>query len=474
MAAQIQFLLNGSPQQVLDEDALMMVSDYLRYRQQKTGTKVVCAEGDCGACTILVYHPEADKKFRSVNSCITPVFSLAGQSVVTIEGLKKSDQLHPVQQSLVENFGSQCGFCTPGIACTMATLHDHALDSNQLISEQKAKNYLTGHLCRCTGYLPILDSVKNSKLDRNFELQQRYAQKEQFEKICQIAQNSILLNSSGVELFIPVSLDEALEYKNKNPEAHLVAGGTDLGVLINKGRLKYTKVISLQNISELYLLTNKKEQILIGARVTLSEVEAWAKTQASEFANLLSIFASPQIKNRATLVGNIVNGSPIGDTIPFLMSCNATLVIQSVHGKRRVAIEDFYLAYKKMDLLPNEIVVGIEIPTLQMSHKLYKASVRKDLDISAVTFAAAYQLGPAGFSYLKIFMGGVGPTVLRLRETEKIFLSAQSRNLFLAEAQAALLNEVSPRDDVRGSAHYRQLVCQNFLARFVSETLEQI
>ncbi len=458
----VHFYLNGKPIKASGRDVFRTTARFLREQLQLTGTKIVCEEGDCGACTCVFQSP-FDKNFKSVDSCIMPVYALDGGHLVTVEGLKTEKSLHPAQTAMMENFGSQCGYCTPGMVCALAALAEHAQIHKKEITEKKAKNYLTGNLCRCTGYDPIIKAALAMELGDFPTLKKRYPQRD-------TKLNSALIETEDFRLHMPATINEALKVKAKNPSAKIVAGATDLGVLQTKGKFEPEDVISLQNIGELHKTWKSAKGMWVGARVTLSELEKINNEE--EFAELLHVFASPQIKNNATLVGNVVNASPIADTIPFLLAADAEVHVKSSKNKREIPLAEFYLGYKKVDLKPTEIVTGVFIPKIKPNSKfkLWKVSTREDLDISTATFAARVDLNKNKIiEDVRIILGGVGPTVMRMKNFEKEWLG-QSFTANLVEGIAKKLKgEVKPLSDVRGSAQYRMQLCQNFFKKFSQE-----
>jgi len=472
MRSSIVFYLNGKRQEVSGDLAFLTVSDYLRYERGLTGTKVVCAEGDCGACTVLVSRMVQGRlgPYHSINSCIAYVYSLDRAHLITVEGLKKDGQLHPVQTAMVEKQGSQCGYCTPGFVCSMALLAEDAICKGFTPDEKKVRNYTTGNLCRCTGYAPILEAGVSMDLGRVTKLSELHGDEAVLSELSLVPHESIRIKGAGKEVFLPRTLSEALTERASDPAIRLSAGTTDLGVVSNKGRLQLNRILSLQQIEELHRIERTPHSVRIGARVSLHQLEREIANDYPGFSSLLRIFASPQIKNSATLVGNLMNASPIADTIPFLRVADAVVILSSPAGERRVGVNEFILpGYKKMDLKANELVTAIELPLTSDEFKLYKVSNRKDLDISAVTFAARYRLEDGVFREFSLALGGVGPSVLRFGKIEKEVIGKPlTRALFQGLSQS-IRNEITPISDVRGSAEYRHRLVGNLLLRFHDE-----
>lgn len=286
----ILFTLNGQPHQVSGADIFLNLADYLRRELGLTGTKVVCSEGDCGACTVLLSRDNID--FISVNSCITPVFSLEGVALVTIEGIS-SKGVHPIQHLVAAQHGAQCGFCTPGIVTTLVGRVDRAkqLGTSSCLSEKQVKNSLTGNLCRCTGYQPIIKAASQLDCDKVDRLGQQFqTPAPHWDSIRVVAK----VLAGECEVYIPRKLTDALSYRDQYPDSQIVAGGTDLEVLINKGKLKLKRILSLQNISDLKQVKVSASEIQIGCSVTWASLTEHLPNSMLELRNLIHIFASPQ------------------------------------------------------------------------------------------------------------------------------------------------------------------------------------
>lgn len=458
----IPLYINGERYDVSDQDAFLPLADFLRYRKHKTGTKIVCAEGDCGACTILVSKDENYQSYNSINSCIGFVFQFAYKSIITVDALSNGDSLSTVQDAMAKNHGAQCGYCTPGIICSLTNLANDAKEKNFTICDKKTKNYLTGNLCRCTGYEPIIRAANEIDLSSFIPLRDKYT-------LSSIKKESLLISSDLLEVFIPVSLKDALRYKNDNPTCRIVSGATDLGVQSNKRRIKLEKILYLGMISELDNFTEHDDKVEVGALVNLSDLEKKIESNFNELSNLLKVFASPQIKNAGSIVGNLANGSPIGDTIPFLLVSEAKLEIQSIDSKRIVDINNFYLGYKTFDLKPNEIIIKVIIPKTDDIFKLYKVSLRKDLDISAVTFAGRISKENKKIKDIKLALGGVAATVLRLTEIEKDLLGSDLDINQFKNAAIKVKGMINPFSDVRGSSEFRKQLSHNLLMKFYKD-----
>ncbi|HAZ08878.1 MAG TPA: xanthine dehydrogenase [Elusimicrobia bacterium] len=477
----IVFHVNSRRFQVSGRDCLRTLAEFLRREHGLTGTKVVCAEGDCGACTVLcasIHQAVGGRlRYQAVNSCILPLYVLDACHVITVEGLQDGAALHPVQTALVENFAAQCGYCTPGFACAMTALAEEARrEGRTAVSEKKARNELTGNLCRCTGYDSILKAAQTVRLDPTRGLAERYHNTERIREFTELSARSVAIESGGVAVFLPASLEKALELRKRLPGLKVVGGATDLGVLVNKGLESPVAILSLQHVAQLRLVRRDGGWAEVGAGVTLSALQPFAEEQAPELGRLLNVFASPQIKNRATMVGNVVNASPVGDLIPFLLVSDADLTLKSADAERAVPLDGFYRGYKRTDLRPEELATAIRfrLPSAGSLTRLYKASRRKDLDISAVAFAARLELEGRVIRSARVAFAGVAPTVVRLKELEEEWTGAEfSRALFELSARR-LTSLVSPISDVRGSREFRLKLCRNFLLKFHDDVRAEV
>ena len=469
--------INGTQEVIEGKNAFMTVAQYLRYQKSLTGTKVVCSEGDCGACTILIsrYVNGEMTKYQSVNSCISYMYLMDRCHIVTVEGLGSIESLHPVQEEMVKHHGAQCGYCTPGFICAMANMTEDVKQSASTLTEQKAKNYLTGNLCRCTGYEPIIKAATEIDINQVKLLGDIYCSDQMLPSFNKIASEALLIKDDNKEVYLPVEVDDALRYQAENNSVKITSGATDLGVLQNKGKLNIIKTLSLNNIDEAYNIKEVNGHLEIGAKASLTNVEKACESHFPEFARKLHIFASPQIKNKGTLVGNLVNASPIGDSIPFLRVAEANVVLENSTGKRVLNINDFYKGgYKELDLKENEIVTRVQLPLTSHEYKLYKVSIRKDLDISSVTFACRYKIENGVIKDISFAYGGVGPVVLRLTSLElKAKGQKFEKNLF-KELAEDVKNEITPMSDLRGTKEFRKIVSSNLMLKFFDEVTAEL
>lgn len=472
MRNRIVFYLNGVKKEPTAKESSMMLAEYLRYEQNLTGTKIVCAEGDCGACSVLRLYPHhGNKEYLPVNSCITLIAQLDGSSIVTVDALKKDDSLHEVQKAMVKCHGSQCGFCTPGFVMAITGLVEEKISKKETnITEKEAKNCMTGNLCRCTGYGPIISAATEIEIQKSETIKKRFYSDAQEKDLISSHKTTVQIEDQDFSFYAPTTLKEACEYLNLYPDARILAGSSDLGVVHNKRKLSLNKVLSLHLIGELYKMEEQSGVVSFGARVTHTDFRNFLKDRLPEMANYLDIFASPQIKNIGTVVGNVANASPIGDTPPALLALDATVVVQGPKGQREVQLNKFFLAYRKTDLQQGELIsqIKFKLPDSKTSIRFFKNSNRKDLDISAVNLAMKVSWKDSEkkeISDILIAAGGVAATPLRFYKTEDFL-----KNSFDIEgAVKELHSEFKPLSDLRASSSYRHVVVENYFRKFFEE-----
>jgi len=469
--------VNGKRREVHGSDCFLSLSDFLRYRLGLVGTKIVCSEGDCGSCTVLVGREDTGTiRYLPIDSCIRLMFQLDGCHVVTIEGLAGaagSGNLTPIQQAMVDCHGSQCGFCTPGFVMAMTGacegMNGHSLD------EEDWRHELTGNLCRCTGYTPILKAAMQA--DESKKLNDRYPADPILDQLIAVKEDTLDLRGEcvGVErrAFCPVTLYEAIAFRRDHPDAKTVAGATDVGVQLNKRTIEPAVFLDLNRVAELegtqlVASGDSGQMIVASARSTWTEILELCRDAAPEFAEIISIFGSPQIRHVGTIGGNIINASPIADSLPFLMVVEAELELAGPAGRRIVNINDFYQGYKKFDLRADELLANVHIPLPRADEllRLYKVSRRRDLDIATFTAAIRMRLDGDTIAEAALAYGAVGPTVIRLHRTEE-FLSGQPfTEETMREAGEIAVKEITPISDVRGSKDYRYQLARNVLLKF--------
>ena len=473
--------VNGRRHKISGEKCFQSLSDYLRQDLGLVGTKVVCAEGDCGSCTVLVGRiRDGELKFEGLDSCIQYLYQLDCTHVISVEGLKQGNQIHPVQQAMVDAMGSQCGYCTPGFVMSIAAM----LETSESLTRLSVQDGLTGNLCRCTGYEQIIEAAlslpKLSKVSSGLKLPSKiFEQKsivEDFKKhaseplLCEYDQK---LNgaTNRVRFFVPCKIKEAIEFKQRHKNVTVVAGGTDISVQINKQYIEPKCVMSLTNLKKLDFIELKNRKVKVGACVTWTKLAEFCHKHLPELSEIISLFASRQIRNAGTLAGNIANASPIADSLPFLHVIEAEIELSGDKGKRWVNINKFYHAYKKTEMRSTELITSIrwDLPDRSDMLKLYKVSKRKDLDISTFTAGILLKVKHGKIKKARLAYGGVGPIVLRLPETERFIEDKPLTKSVFQQAGKIASNEISPISDVRASTSYRSLLSENILIKFFHE-----
>jgi xanthine dehydrogenase small subunit len=487
---EIRYLLDGQRRTVRGVAPTRTVLQHLREDLGRTGTKEGCAEGDCGACTVVLAELDgATVRYRAVNSCIQFVPALDGKALVTVESLAGGEgaDLHPVQQALAETHGTQCGFCTPGFVMSLFALfkHDPAPDRAAITGA------LAGNLCRCTGYRPILDAARAM-----YALGGSIPAGEQDWLSAPAGSTSPAAAASEAELaaglrtlrrrrslalahpegafYAPHTVAELAALRERLPEARLLAGGTDVGLWVTKQLRRLGPIIAIGAVEELKRIAVKDGWIDIGAGVTYTDALATIEAHYPDIADMMRRLGSEQIRNAGTIGGNIANGSPIGDSPPPLIALGSRLVLRRGDRLRELPLEDFFLDYGKQDRQPGEFVVAVKVPVADPNRILrcYKVSKRFDQDITASLGAFALTLAGGKVEDIRICFGGMAPIPKRARQAEAA-LKGKDWTRDTVEAACWVLSEdYAPITDMRASARYRLAVAQNLLRKFFIETTD--
>ncbi|MFO1326542.1 MAG: xanthine dehydrogenase small subunit [Rubrivivax sp.] len=488
----VRFVLDGQIHHAQGERRTTTVLDHLREKLHRTGTKEGCAEGDCGACVVLVGEVDASGQaiaWKPVNSCMQMLPTLDGKALKTVESLKKPDgTLHPVQQAMVDCHGSQCGFCTPGIVMSLAALAEKA---RGLPTRVQVTDALSGNLCRCTGYRPIVDAALQACAaplsERSLQDAHELALLKSIARPTQPAYSldgelvvqPVVRTRKGSEFVSPATLAELSAYLAEHPEATILAGSTEFGLAVNKRHERPPYIAYVGGIAELGRIDETAADWRFGAAVPLERVMAAVAAELPDFAEVLRRFGSPPIRSTATLGGNIANGSPIGDTMPCLLALGATLVLRrrGPKGKdeiRRVKLEDFYRGLKRNVLQPAEFIEAIEVPRPgSRQFRAHKISKRFEQDISATCAAMSWKADGGVLKDVRLAYNGLTPYPARARKIEAVLEGRRPEEIGAEALDEAIDASFTPRDGLRATWAYRALVARNLVLRFVQPELSE-
>lgn len=461
---EIRFLLNDAPVVLRECQAHDTLLDYLRLERRLTGTKEGCAEGDCGACTVLVGRlVEGALVYETVNACIRFVASLDGCHVVTIEHLRgAAGGLHPVQRAMVDAHGSQCGFCTPGIVMSLYALWMHAPEP----SDAQIAVALQGNLCRCTGYEPIFKAARAAGALGSPEADPLLVERADVTAALEQMHDSKRVEVGGA--ILPADVADFAQVLAEHPDATIIAGATDVGLWVTKMMKPITPAVFTGHLTALRSVTLSDVALRIGAGASYSEAEALIVRAFPHMADYWSRIAGWQVRNMGTVGGNIANGSPIGDTPPVFIALGARLHLRSASGVRELPLEEFFIDYGKQDLRAGEFVEAVELPLAQagVHHAAYKVSKRRDEDITAVAAGFAVAVENGVITQARIAFGGMAATPKRARLAEAALEGQPFSEASFEAAANAVADDFAPLSDWRASAKYRSLVAANLFRRF--------
>jgi xanthine dehydrogenase small subunit len=499
----IRFCLNG---RWIEESAVtsdMTVLRYLRTQQVLAGTKEGCGSGDCGACSVLlgerIKNESSDSQwqYQAINGCITFIAQLDGKSLITVDALatrapikqrsekeKTGDQLHPAQQAMVDYHGSQCGFCTPGIVMSLAALHENQRihKNSEPADHHQIIDALSGNLCRCTGYRPIIEAAENMGNYHNNSVdagQVGIWQPAAIVDEVTATEAGLFHAASSTDItsqsWAPKTENELKILLSQYPDARMVAGATDIALEVTQMNRRIPQLIAINDIPSLKSIIIEDESILIGAGVTYSQMEATLNEHFPEFGQLLHRFASRQVRNNGTMGGNIANASPIGDTPPVLLALGACIELASTEGNRWLPLHEFFLDYKKTQQKPGEYLRMIRIPRLHANQvlKVYKISKRLEDDISAVLavfkFTLAGEAGAQTVTAVTSGFGGMAGIPKAATNLEQALLNQQISMAAFEKAAQVLDQDFAPMSDVRATSEYRMQVAQNLIQKCAFE-----
>ena len=446
------------------------VLNYLRSLGNHKGVKEGCAEGDCGACTIVIAEPgqNGNLNYKSVDSCLLFLPMIHGKQLITVENLSQRKNgnivLHALQEAMVNSFGSQCGYCTPGFMMSLFALYKNHREPTREIIEDS----LSGNLCRCTGYQSILEAATEA-CKKNGEDHFSDNKEKTLELLRKISINktAIMIDTEKQTYFRPLTLDDALMLKKDYSNAVLINGATDIALKQTKKNELLTEIIDLSGVDELKIYDEAENGFYFGAGTSLENLKAICEKEFPALYDILKIFGSLQIRNLATIGGNIGSASPIGDTIPVLIAYKAKVIVQSSKSKREIDIEDFIKGYRKTDLKSDELITSVFIPKPDKNIfvKSFKVSKRKDLDISTVSLVCRLVLENDNVKEIILAYGGMAEITKRARRTEDYLIGKKWHRKTIEEAMKIVYDEFKPISDARSSEEFRKVIAKNLLMK---------
>ena len=463
----IQFIYQDKITEVKNPDPNETLLNYIRTKLKKTGTKEGCAEGGCGACTVVLGELNNKKiNYRAINSCITFVPTLQGKQLIIVEDLiSKDGSLHPVQEAMVNYHGSQCGFCTPGFVMSLFSM----FKKYSRLKDDIIKDSIAGNLCRCTGYKPIIKAAKSLKNKNKIDHFSKN-EKKTINLLKKISNKSIAIYKKDKKYFAPRYIQELKKILKKGVEPNFLSGGTDLSLSVTKKREDINSIIYINLINELNYIKNNKTYIEVGASTPLIELESYIEKYYPDFTKILKRYGSPQIRNVGTMAGNIATASPIGDCLPLLLSLNAKVVLQNLKKNKILFLDNFFIGYRKTKLKKGQFIHSIRIPIFENNtFKAYKISKRFDDDISSVCAAFNLQIVKNKIKSARIAYGGMSAIPKRAIFCEKIFSDSLITKETIYKAKKALEKDFKPISDMRASGSYRMEVAKNLLEKCCAE-----
>jgi len=445
--------------------------NYIRTDLKKTGTKEGCAEGGCGACTVVIGELKNNKiNYNAVNSCIMFLPTLQGKQLILVEDLVSKDgSLHPVQKAMVNYHGSQCGFCTPGFVMSLFSM----FKNHNKFKDNVIKESIAGNLCRCTGYQPIIKAAKSlnnkNKID-HFAKNRRST----ISLLKKIKDENIVIYEKNKKYFAPRYVQELKRILKKNTNSHFLSGGTDLSLIVTKERKDIDSLIYMNSINELNYIKNNANYIEVGAATPLTMVESYIQKYYPDFTEILKRYGSVQIRNVATIAGNIATASPIGDTLPLLLSLDAKIVLKSLKKTKIISLDNFFIDYRTTKLKKGQFIDSIRIPIFRKNiFKAYKISKRFDDDISSVCASFNLEIIDKKIKNIRIAYGGMASIPKRAKYCEKILLNSPITEQVIDKAKKSLEKDFKPISDMRASRKYRMKIAKNLLNKCFLEITQR-
>ena len=459
----IKFVYGNQIIQIQNPNPNETVLSYIRTKLRKTGTKEGCAEGGCGACTIVLGELKKGRIiYKAINACIAFIPTLAGKQLVLVENLVSDDgSLHPVQEAMVNYHGSQCGFCTPGFVMSLFAMYKNY----SFFEDNVIKDSISGNLCRCTGYRPIIDAAKSlnkiSKFDFFKKNQQRF-----ISLLKKIKHKNIVISNKNKKYFAPSNVNELIKTLKQHPNSKLLSGGTDVSLVVTKERKDLDSLIYMNSIDELNYIRKNDNYIEVGATTPLIDFESFIKKYFPDFAQILKRYGSTQIRNVCTIAGNIATASPIGDTLPLLLSLDSQIIIKDKDKTKILPLNGFFINYRKTKLKRGQFIHSIRIPLLLKNiFKAYKISKRIDDDISSVCASFNVEFKNNKVKKIRIAYGGMANIPKRAINCEKILLNSSLSDNIINKAKKSLEKDFKPITDARASQKYRMEVAKNLLEK---------
>jgi xanthine dehydrogenase small subunit len=451
---EISFILNGQKILLQNPSPTKTLLDWLREEMKLTGTKEGCNEGDCGACTVLVTNLKGGKpEYKALNACILFLPQINDKVLRTIEGIKDQNKKIKIQREMITQHGSQCGFCTPGFIVSLVT--------GQLNNDRNHDDVIAGNLCRCTGYAPIIgaaeaaeDDVKPSWVNTDNKI---------------LKQLSSSNKKKNRKAYLPQTIKELEKWYTKNPKGTLVGGATDVGLWVTKNLSELKEICFIGQIEEMSKIDVSSKALNVGASTTIETLRHELQKKYPDFSELLRRYGSMQVRNAATLGGNIANGSPIGDSPPALIAIGASILLNQNGKHRKIAIEDFFIKYGQQDRHPGEFIESIEIPLTEKNLKCYKISKRFDQDISAICGCFNITLEKSRVKAARIAFGGMAEIPKRAASVEKFLVGRIWSEKTISGAMIEFDKDFNPISDLRATSGYRKITAKNLLKKYYLE-----